>query len=201
MSDEKTGTGYGALENLRISIFILGAQDRQAEAAAMIEAMESRHRVISYAPEKTGFFTKFSAARAASEIKPHLIHALGLDGAAASAISIGKGSRTAVALSLSAGDLAQYSARKTVRAAHAADAVVVEAEADADKLRENGVKTDIYVTARPKSGNKESHRFFLGAIEVVYGRIIDADKLPATNIDSDGAALVKIGGCGPGSES
>lgn len=200
MSDEKTGTGFGALENIRISILVLGDQDRQSEAKAMLESMEHRHDVVLFAPEKTGFFTKFSAAKAAAEVKPHLIHALGLGGAAESGFSIAQGSNTALAISLSSADIERASSKKLVRAARSAGAIIVESEADADKLREASIKSDIYVTASPQTGDTESHRFFLGAIEIVYGRIIDPEVLPQPNLDLDGSPLVSIGGCSQGSE-
>ena len=92
------------------------------------------------------------------------------------------------------------SSKKLVRAARSAGAIIVESEADADKLREASIKSDIYVTASPQTGDTESHRFFLGAIEIVYGRIIDPEVLPQPNLDLDGSPLVSIGGCSQGSE-
>ena len=201
MDEEKSGKGFGAIENVRISILVLGAQDRENEAGAMKAAINPRHEVSIFAPTKTNFFTKFSTAKAVTELKPHVIHALGIKGAAASAMSLANGSETALVISLNNEDLSKTSAATLTRAAKQAGALVVESESEADQLRALGIKRNIYVTAAPLLDDTESQRFYLGAIEIVYGRIIDPEKLPEPLMDTDGAPLVSIGGCMKGSDN
>ena len=198
MDEEKSGKGFGALENLSIRILVLGAADREEESTAMKLSMSPRHEVSSFVPAKPNILTKLSAARAVTQISPHVIHALGLTGAAASAMSIANGTNTDLIISLSTADIEKTSPRKLIRASKQAAAMVVETEAEADKLRAAGIKRDIYVTASPHVDDEDSQRFFLGAIEIVYGRIINPSKLPEPTLDTDGAPLVRIGGISKG---
>ena len=195
MSGEKSGKGFGAIENVRISLLVLGSPDRETEAQAMKASMHPRHHVSTFVPTKPGFFTKFSVARAVNELSPHVIHALGLSGAAASAASVANGSDTALVISLSNAEIRETKPQTLLRVAQQSGALVVETEPDADALRKLGIQGDIYVIASPELEDQESQRFYLGAIEIVYGRIIDPEKLPEPNLDTDGVPLVSIGGC------
>ena len=194
MSEEKSGLGYGTIENTQITILILGGTDRAKESEAVQTALSPRHHAFVFAPNKTSIFTKFSAAKAVNELRPHIIHAIGLNGAAKSAITLANGTDTALVISLNARDISNAKPKQLSLAAKQAGSFVVSAEADADKLRERGVNCDIYVTASPSLEDIESQRFYLGAIEIVYGRIVDRDSLPDAPLDCDGSQLVSIGG-------
>ena len=201
MSEEKSGLGYGTIEHTQITILIIGGTDRGNESEAVHASLSPRHHSHVYAPSKTSFFTKFSAAKAVNELNPHIIHAIGLDGAAKSAMTLANGTDTALVISLNADDIEHHKPKHILRSAAQAGAMVVNEETHADKLRSLGVNCDIYVTASPSMGDRESQRFYLGAIEIVYGRIVDVEKLPEAPLDCDGSQLVSIGGTSLGKKS
>ena len=201
MSEEKSGLGYGTIEHTQITILIIGDTDRGDESEAVRAALSPRHHAYVFAPNKTSFFTKFSAAKAVNELEPHIIHAIGLGGAAKSAMTLASGTETALVLSLSKQDIAKTKPKHLLLSAKQAGAIVVNEESDADQLREIGVNCDIYVTANPSLEDVESQRFYLGAIEIVYGRIVDLDRLPDAPLDCDGSQLVSIGGTTLGKKS
>ena len=201
MSEEKSGLGYGTIENTQITILIIGDTDRGEESEAVRNALSPRHHAFVFAPNKASFFTKFSAAKAVNELQPHIIHAIGLNGAAKSAITLANGTDTALVLSLNAQDISNAKPKQLLLSAKQAGSIVVSEEAEADKLREIGVNCDIYVTASPELDDVASQRFYLGAIEIVYGRIVDQDRLPDAPLDCDGSQLVSIGGSKLGKKS
>lgn len=196
------GGGYGTIENRRLRILFLAAPDQADVARGAARALASRHDAEVFAPAKGGFGARLSAARAVSELKPDLVHAFGSEGVAKAAGAVTAGARVPFVLTIGASDLAKRSARHTEKLIRVASAVTVETAADADALRNLGIDREIYVTTNPDIEPGEADRFFLGAIEIVYGRLFESDgssacENEAKNTDgakSDGEDLVRIGG-------
>ncbi len=199
-SGGKPGPGYGALEGRTARVLVLAGPERAGVAAGIARALAPRHLAEVFAPERPGLLVGLSAARAAQAFGPHLVHALGVDGAARAAGAVAAGVGAPLIQSLDGNDLAQHR-RAALAAARRAAAVVVETEAEADTLRAAGVQRELYVTSSPDPEPGDADRFFLGAIEVVYGRVVYAagveipEDAPSPK-DVDGAPLVSIGGLG-----
>ena len=70
---------------------MLAGSDRIASARAIVRALTPRHEVTLHAPDKGGLGARLAAARAATTIRPHLIHQVGVQGVARSAGSVSRG--------------------------------------------------------------------------------------------------------------
>lgn len=193
-------SGYGTIETSRLRILMLGGPSRAGALEAASRAVGSRHAVTVLC-NAGGLRAKLRAARAASELKPHLVHSVGCEGIASSAATIAAGVDRPLIASLDASELAD---RKRAAAAFARRAygVILEREADADVLRACGVERPVYVMSSPRLDHAEDDRFYLGSIEIVYGRAIELGDvplegaIPKAGTDRDGAPLVGIGGLG-----
>jgi len=187
MSVPSSGPGWGAIEHRRLTVLVLGASDHRGRnaASAIARAVGLKHSTILLAPERGGLIAKLSATRTASERKPELIHSVGTRGVARAAGSIAAGLGVPLIASLVRADLADR--RHVARIAAGAKAIVLEEEADADAFRGAGIGRELYVTASPDPSSSDGDRFYLGAIEVVYGRVLfGAETEPAEE-------LVRIG--------
>jgi hypothetical protein len=172
-----TGAGYGAIESVRLRILLLLDPRMSQLGASVARALGQRHQIerVGNAPGSR-WFASLSAARAAHAWAPHLIHAIGSEGAARAVGPVAAGLGRPFVLTLDAESLARPSGRLR-RAIAAADAVVVPERSITERLRELGIERELYVTSFPELGPSEQDRFFLGSIEVVYGRVVAERKV------------------------
>ncbi|MCK6552288.1 hypothetical protein L6R52_41040 [Myxococcota bacterium] len=190
------GTGWGTIEGLKIRVLLLADPARHADAAAIQRALVPRHDAHLLGGKR--LFGALEAAKAAQALRPHLVHAVGLTGRAKSARTIAAGMRVPLTVSLTTEDVAAAKPKTVLAVAAEAAAVIVERGATADQLRALGVTRDIYVVSPPPA--KEDDAMFLGAIEIVYGRVLgDTPELlegaapDDGHHDHDGAPLVQLG--------
>src|SRR5688572_30644462 len=106
------GSGWGTVDGSRLRVLVLSDLDRSAAAHAICRALSVRHDPTLV--EARGIFTGLKAARAAREVKPHLIHAVGAAGAARSAPVIASGTEIPFVLSLTLADLKARAARGAI---------------------------------------------------------------------------------------
>lgn len=156
------GAGWGTVDGVRLRVLLLAAEDRTDVARAIARALSARHEPTIV--EHKGFMASFRAARAAREFAPHLIHAVGARGAAKAGAVVALGAKVPLVISANAAD-----ARAT-EALDVAAAVLLDEGATADQLRAQGVDRDLYILSPPDS--EEEDDAFLGALEVVYGRVL-----------------------------
>lgn len=189
------GTGWGTIEGLKVRVLILADPAREADAAAIQRALVPRHDAHVLGGRR--LFGALEAAKAAQALKVQLVHAVGLTGRAKSARTIAAGMKVPLAVSLTAEDLAAAKPKVVLAVAAEAAAVIVEHGATADALRALGVTRDIYVVSPPATTDEDA--LFLGAIEIVYGRVLgespellEGVEAPHAHDHGD-APLVKLG--------
>jgi len=197
--------GYGTIERSRLRILLLGGPERAEELEATARALAPRHEATVLC-NTGGLRAKLRAARAASELDPHLVHAIGTDGIAKAAATIAAGVGRPLVATID-GDEIQERAKGVLAFAQRAYGVVLDTQASADALRARGVERPLYVTSAPMLSRPDDDPHYLGSIEIVYGRVIDAagvaleENVPKTGVGEDGAPLVGIGGLGRGDRS
>jgi hypothetical protein len=169
------GAGYGAIESVRLRILLLVDPRLSGLGASVARALGGRHQVERVGDTGSGlgsrWFASLTAARAASSWAPHLLHAIGSEGAARAVGPVAAGLGRPFVLTLDEESLVHPSGRLR-RAMLSAAAVVVPRREIAERVRELGIERELYVTSFPDPGPSEEDRFFLGSIEVVYGRIV-----------------------------
>ena len=168
---------YGAIENTRLRVLVLADDQRQGQARAIARALSPRHEAIVLADKKR-WLGRLSVARAATEFDAQLIHCIGCLGSAAAAGPVARGAGIPLIATLDSSDLSGKFGRRTDALARRADAVVLPTADDADVFRNAGIDRDLYVTSLPGPEADEGDRFFLGAIEVVYGRVANIEEAP-----------------------
>lgn len=162
------GAGWGTVDGARLRVLLLGGAEQRATSDAIARALSMRHQPTLVG--EAGFFAAFHAARAAKAIAPQVVHAIGASGAAKSGAVVAAGIKAPFVVSVSAADVEGRHARATIEAIRAASAVLLEHGSLADVLRARGIERDLYVLSPPE--NAEEDATFLGALEVVYGRVI-----------------------------
>jgi hypothetical protein len=156
------GAGWGTIEGTRLRVLLLAAGERGEVARAIARALSQRHDPSVV--DDHGLFSSFHSARAAKELAPHLIHAVG---DAKSTTVVALGIKAPYVISVAKEDLHR---RHVLEAIAKAAAVLLESGAVADQLRARGVERDLYVLSPPETA--EDDAVFLGALEVVYGRVL-----------------------------
>lgn len=164
------GAGWGTIAGRRLRILVLVGSGDRSDAERIRAAIARAHDVELVAVD--GFKGALLGAQAARELHADLIHAVGVEGVAKSAETIAAGSSLPLIASLRLRDLEER-ARPTKRRAERARAVIVPSGEAAERLRARGVERDIYVLALPSGPNDEPA--YLGALEVVYGRVLGAE--------------------------
>ena len=160
------GSGWGTIDGARLRILILTDPRRREDARRVVHALAMRHAVETSSED--GIFRSLVAARAARALSPHLIHAVGLRGAAKSAPLIASGMNIPYVLSLNGADIDDLG--KMLEIIERALAVLLENGTLADRLRSLGVDRELYVLSIPENADDDAS--FLGALEIVYGRVL-----------------------------
>jgi hypothetical protein len=195
------GAGYGAIESVRLRILLLTDPRLSQLAASVARAIGGRHYVERVGDTRGGLGSRWlaslSVARAAQSWVPHLLHAIGAEGAARAVGPVAAGLGRPFVLTLDEESLARPSGRLR-RALLAAAAVVLPTRSLAERVRDLGIERELYVTSFPELEDPREDLFFLGSIEVVYGRVVVAGKVDlsdATPIEPlvGGDRLVQLG--------
>lgn len=183
------GAGWGTVDGARLRVLLLGGAEHRATADAIARALSLRHQPSLVG--EAGFFAALHAARAAKEISPHVVHAIGASGAAKSGPVVAAGVKVPLVVSVAAADLEGRHARAAIDAIHAASAVLLEHGSLADVLRARGIERDLYVLSPPENEGEDA--VFLGALEVVYGRVIAGADVEVELLD-ESHALAELRG-------
>lgn len=165
---EGEGAGWGTISGRRLRVLVLADPERSLEASHVVRCLERRHEAHPIAG--SGWRAWLWAARTARTVTPHLIHAVGVSGAARAARAIALGVSVPSVLSLSVKDVEVGASRRWLTAAQAAGALIADGGETADRLRDAGLKRSIYVIETPPSIEFDVQ--FLHALEVVYGRLV-----------------------------
>jgi hypothetical protein len=182
------GAGWGTVEGTRLRVLLLAAAERGEVARAIARALSRRHDPAVV--DDHGLFSSFHAARAAKDVAPHLIHAVG--GAKSTAV-VALGIKAPYVLSIVKEDIDR---RNLIETINQAAAVLLDSGALANELRARGVERDLYVLSPPEHADEDER--FLGALEVVYGRVlagsdVELELEPEAPVQSGGEKLVHIG--------
>lgn len=161
------GAGYGSIDGVRLSILLLADARHEATMRAIARALGRHHDIAAFAAPTHGPSVWLLAAKKAVISRPHLVHAIGIDGAARPAALIASGMGIPLAQTLTRSDLGLAPAYPAVSRA---SAVLVEDGDTASTLRKKGIERTLYVIANPNLEMDDAR--FLGALEIIYGRIV-----------------------------
>lgn len=176
---------------------LLADENRSPDVTRMAHAIAHRHEVDL--STDASLFRALTVARRAHGFRPHLVHAVGASRGAQPARVVARGLGIPLVLSLMWTDLERPASRSRALAwVREAAAVLVDEGRLAEALRNAGVTREIYVLAAPEAPEHEP--LFLGALEVIYGRVLagtelDGDAPSHTHEDTVGAEprLIQIG--------
>lgn len=182
------GSGWGTIEGSRLRVLLVAASDHLDVARAVARALALKHDPVIF--EEHGFFSSLHAANAAKETMPHLVHAIGVS---KTAQMVASGIKAPFLMTLATRDLEK---RGLLDRVQGAAAVMLEDGSVAEALRKRGVERDLYVIGPPPAPAEDLS--FLGAIEVVYGRVVAGEEVelepePEVAAAPEGPQLVQIG--------
>jgi hypothetical protein len=183
---EGDGSGWGTIEGSRLRVLIVAPTEHMDEARAVARALSLKHDPVIV--EERGFFSSLHAANAAKETMPHLIHAIGVS---KTAQVVASGVHAPFLMTLGERDLEKNGVLERV---NAANAVMLESGAVAEALRKRGIGRELYVIGPPPRSDEDLA--FLGAVEVVYGRVVAGAEVeldPEVETPAAPPELVQIG--------